>query len=550
MKRGKIILYPLMVFLLSSKALSQSDNFPDIILFNGKIFTSSEENLYTEAIAIKGEKITAVGKNDEIKKLLSNDTKIIDLEGRTVIPGINDAHIHRPYLLIPVWFNMKLDNPSITDILDSLKRGTREYPAGTWLSTDFPASLIDDENFNRYTLDKIAPEHPVWLRNFTGHAILLNSAAINALDVDKKYKNINDKSVGRFPDGNLNGKFFEYSNWNLNQQLSADTPDSVIIKAINNFSYGVLKYGITSVQTMPVIFDEFQVANLIAENDLPIRWRVMRVSPKMLNEDEINSTKGFRKNKVTLSGLKYIIDGTPIERFGALSNPYSDKPDWYGFINFNENKLKRIFEISKNTGEQLLFHCIGDSSLKLVLRTMKNFADTEFWQDKRVRIEHGDGLSDDLIELAKELGVIILPNPSHFAFPEIFMQRFGEERYNKYYLQKSLLDAGLNLAFGSDGPINPYLNIMFAVTHPTHPKEAITVEQAVILYTKQTAYAEFMENEKGQLKEGMLADLAVLSQDIFTIPFDTLPKTESVFTMVGGQVVYDAGVLKSSAVKE
>ena len=550
MNRGKFILYPLMVFLLSSNTLSQSDNFPDIILFNGKIFTSSEENLYTEAIAIKGEKITAVGKNDEIKKLLSNDTKIIDLEGRTVIPGINDAHIHHPYLLIPVWFNMKSDNPSITDILDSLKRGTREYPAGTWLSTDFPASLIDDEDFNRYTLDRIAPEHPVWLRNFTGHAILLNSAAINTLDVDKKYKNINDKSVGRFPDGNLNGKFFEYSNWNLNQQLSADTPDSVIIKAVNNFSYGVLKYGITSVQTMPVIFDEFHVANLIAENDLPIRWRVMRVSPKMLNEDEINSTKGFRKNKVALSGLKYIIDGTPIERFGALSNPYSDKPDWYGFINFNENKLKRIFEISKNTGEQLLFHCIGDSSLKLVLRTMKNFADADFWQDKRVRIEHGDGLSDDLIELAKELGVIVLPNPSHFAFPEIFMQRFGEERYNKYYLQKSLLDADLNLAFGSDGPINPYLNIMFAVTHPTHPKEAITVEQAVILYTKQTAYAEFMENEKGQLKEGMLADLAVLSQDIFTIPFDTLPKTESVFTMVGGQVVYDAGVLKSSAVKE
>jgi len=550
MNRGKFILYPLMVFLLSSNTLSQSDNFPDIILFNGKIFTSSEENLYTEAIAIKGEKITAVGKNDEIKKLLSNDTKIIDLEGRTVIPGINDAHIHHPYLLIPVWFNMKSDNPSITDILDSLKRGTREYPAGTWLSTDFPTSLIDDENFNRYTLDKIAPEHPVWLRNFTGHAILLNSAAINTLDVDKKYKNINDKSVGRFPDGNLNGKFFEYSNWNLNQQLSADTPDSVIIKDVNNFSYGVLKYGITSVQTMPVIFDEFHVANLIAENDLPIRWRVMRVSPKMLNEDEINSTKGFRKNKVALSGLKYIIDGTPIERFGALSNPYSDKPDWYGFINFNENKLKKIFEISKNTGEQLLFHCIGDSSLKLVLRTMKNFADADFWQDKRVRIEHGDGLSDDLIELAKELGVIVLPNPSHFAFPEIFMQRFGEERYNKYYLQKSLLDADLNLAFGSDGPINPYLNIMFAVTHPTHPKEAITVEQAVILYTKQTAYAEFMENEKGQLKEGMLADLAVLSQDIFTIPFDTLPKTESVFTMVGGQVVYDAGVLKSSAVKE
>lgn len=544
------LFFTITLLLAAANALSQTDNFPDIILFNGKIFTSSEGNLYTEAIAIKGEKITAVGKNDEIKKLISNDTKIIDLEGRTVIPGINDAHIHRPYLLIPVWFNMKSDNPSITDILDSLKRKTREYPAGTWLSTDFPASLIDDEDFNRYTLDRIAPDHPVWLRNFTGHAILLNSAAINTLDVDMKYKNINDKSVGRFPDGNLNGKFFEYSNWNLNQQLSADTPDSVIIKAVNNFSYDVLKYGITSVQTMPVIFDEFHVANLIAENDLPIRWRVMRVSPKMLNEDEINSTKGFRKNKVTLSGLKYIIDGTPIERFGALSNPYSDKPDWYGFINFNENKLKRIFEISKNTGEQLLFHCIGDSSLKLVLKTMKNFADAEFWQDKRVRIEHGDGLSDDLIELAKELGVIILPNPSHFTFPEIFMQRFGKERYNKYYLQKSLLDAGLNLAFGSDGPINPYLNIMFAVTHPTHPKEAITVEQAVILYTKQTAYAEFMENEKGQLKEGMLADLAVLSQDIFTIPFDSLPKTESVFTMVGGQVVYDTGVLESSTVKE
>ncbi len=159
----------------------------------------------------------------------------------------------------------------------------------------------------------------------------------------------------------------------------------------------------------------------------------------------------------------------------------------------------------------------------------------------RVRIEHGDGLLPDLIPRARDFGVIVVQNPSHFAFRDIFADRYGEPF--DYSPARSLIEAGLPFALGSDGPLNPYLNLMFAVMHPARPEEAITVEQAVEAYTRGSAFAEFQENEKGMIALGKLADLAVLSQDIFTVPVGQLPGTESVMTITGGDIVYNSGAL-------
>jgi predicted amidohydrolase YtcJ len=163
------------------------------------------------------------------------------------------------------------------------------------------------------------------------------------------------------------------------------------------------------------------------------------------------------------------------------------------------------------------------------------------WTGKRVRIEHGDGVVGDLMPRARRLGAVVVQNPTHFSLAGLIAERFGSD--TPFYPLRSLLETGIPLAIGSDGPMNPYLNLMFAALHPVHPAEALTREQAVTAYTRGSAFAEFEEGEKGTISVGKLADIAVPSQDIFAVPLDALPATESVLTLVGGKIVYDAGVL-------
>ena len=166
------------------------------------------------------------------------------------------------------------------------------------------------------------------------------------------------------------------------------------------------------------------------------------------------------------------------------------------------------------------------------------------WRAKRPRIEHADMLAPDLIPRVKAMGMLVVQNPTHTMFPEIFMARYGKDRLDWIQPMKSLIDAGIPFAIGSDGPMNPFLNIMAAATHPTNPKEALTREQAVTAYTTGAAFAEFKENEKGQIAIGMLADLAVLSADVFSVPMPEMEAIRSVMTMMGGRVVHETGAVK------
>ena len=191
--------------------------------------------------------------------------------------------------------------------------------------------------------------------------------------------------------------------------------------------------------------------------------------------------------------------------------------------------------------DQLLVHCAGDKPVELLFNAMERLSSKNEWRKMRVRIEHGDGLISDLIPRASRLGVVVVQNPSHFTFSEIVRSRYGSDL--QFFPLGSLLDARIPVAFGSDGPLNPYLNIMFAVIHPSRPTEALTREQAVEAYTRGSAFAEHAEREKGSIEKGKLADVAVLSQDIFIVPLGELPKTVSVLSIIGGKIVYDAGVL-------
>ncbi len=524
----------------------------DLILLNGKVFTANSVQPYARAIAIRGERIVAVGTSVEVKSLAGAKTRLIDLEGRVVIPGINDAHFH--FMPDPKGFTLqfKTMNPSWGEVIDAIAAAAKQTPKGTWIFSDLGLADKPGPEATRFAIDRIAPDHPVLIR-YDGHGYIINSAAMPLLHITIEEPD----PVGGYYERvagskRINGKIWEYAQWKPNRALVSMMSDADIIIHLHAVADEAVRDGITSMQMMAFMpIDRF--ARLLVKADLPIRVRAIPFSMTTTRGRDLSEIRQlaklqFRNSKVTVSGIKWIPDGTPLERGAALRKPYNDRPDWSGRLSFTESDIASMIRESLMFKQQLILHAVGDRTNEALLNGMEKAGSKIDWRSKRVRIEHGDGLLPDLIPRANRLGVIVVENPTHFTLRDVMNSRYGNN--HKYLPLRSLIDAGILIAMGSDATdssmdaMNPYLNIMFAAIHPARPSEAITREQAVEAYTRGSAYAEFGENEKGTIATGKQADLSVLSQDIFTSPLDELPKTRSVFTLVAGKIVYDAKVLK------
>jgi predicted amidohydrolase YtcJ len=339
----------------------------------------------------------------------------------------------------------------------------------------------------------------------------------------------------------LTGLAEEYARF-AHMSPGAPRTDSAIVAAFRSRATEAVALGITSVQNMVTGMAPADLARVVPTLSLPIRLRLIRLpltTPAgrgMAAWDALVAPPG---SGVTVSGLKWILDGTPIERLAALRAPYADRRGWYGRINFPPDTLRAMLREALAANEQPLLHAGGDSAIGLSLALMAELAPDSVWRRLRPRLEHGDGLSPDQYALARRLGVIVVQNPSHLALGPAGAGRLDAARAAIFQPLRTLLENGIPLALGSDGPLNPFLNLMFAVTHPNNPAQAITIEQGVRAYTWGSALAEHREGEKGRLAPGQLADLAVLSQDIFTVPPPALPATTSVLTLVGGRAVHD-----------
>ena len=213
-------------------------------------------------------------------------------------------------------------------------------------------------------------------------------------------------------------------------------------------------------------------------------------------------------------------------------------------MNLPQSRIDEFVGWAYGSEDPLLVHAIGDAALDAYLTALEKTGRPEVWRSKRPRIEHGDMLSDDLLTRVKALGVVVAVNPFHFMFPDVYLARLGPARQAWMMPVNAMLERGIPVAIGSDGPMNPFMNVLWAATHATNPSQALTREQAVTAYTRGSAFAEFTEREKGQLAVGMLADLAVLSADLFTALPGQIPAITSVLTMVGGKPVHDTGVIR------
>ena len=547
--KKRILLGLLGLTLLAALSSSQQSP-PDLILLNGKIFTSDSAHPFVEALAIRGERIVAIGTAEKVQMLAGPQTKRMDLGGRVVIPGINDAH--HPCGFEPAGYHLQFTSmdPAWTEVAEEVAAAVAKTPKGTLIHGEIGPTAFEDSQANRASLDKIAPDHPAMLDTWAQHGGVLNSAALTKFGVKE---DVRDPVAGHFvrgADGKLSGVVYEYAKFQINRRRSDMATEEEVLQQTREFFEDAVKLGITSVQDMSLPGGAERCLMASRKAPTPIRMRVVRMAGTTGNGRDKTEGYGLPLHAsplITVSGTKWLLDGSPIERTAALRKPYTDLPSTSGELDFPEKEMEAMLRESLQNDDQLLAHAVGDRATETFLNAMDVTGGPKAWADRRVRIEHGDGIMPEMIPRVKRMGLIVVENPTHLAVRELFVKRFGVERADQMQPMRSLLDAGIPLALGSDGPNNPYLNIMLASVYPGKPREAITREQAVVAYTLTAAYAEFAEKDKGSLEPGKYADLAVLSQDIFEVPPPELPKTMSVLTMVGGKIVYDAKSLSTSA---
>ena len=519
---------------------------PDLVLLNGSIFTCDQAHPRVEALAILADRIVAVGATDEISSIAGTNTRKVDLDGRVVIPGINDSHTHFHSFPSTNVHDLSLQDldPTWPAVSEALTAVAAHLAPGTEIVGDIGPSAFDSPDCNRANLDRLTPHHPVRLGTWSGHALVLNSQALAKLGIREDEVDPVGGRYERSASGELTGVIREYSVWHLYRKISDTVADSKGLRDTRSFLNSHLEWGVTSIQCMP--FNQMeQFVPWCERASSPIRVRVMRMpstSPLGRNRSEGRSLRGRRTSKISVSGTKWFLDGGPVESSSAMREPYTDNPYASGILNFTEAEMEAILRESLEDDDQLLVHATGDRAVEKFLDALDATGGREVWSGRRVRIEHGEGILPDFIPRVKELGLVVVQNPKHFAFRDLAIRRFGVERTEQIPF-RSLLKAGISLALGSDSPLNPYLDLMFASQVPGKPQESLTREQAVNAYTLTAAYAEFEEKDKGSIVPGKVADLAVLSQDIFTVPPEDLPKTRSVMTVVGGTVVFDAGVI-------
>lgn len=514
----------------------------DTLLRNGTVFSGDPELPSAEAVAICGERIAAVGSNDTLRGLADAHTAIIDAGGRTIVPGFNDAHKH-----ITVTSDLAFlgkNDPSLDEAIMAVAQQAQRTAAGARIGALIGPTVLDDPRTSRAALDAVAPDHHAFLEAFTGHGLVFNTKVMMLLGIAEDEPDPPGGFFVRQPDSQiLSGIAHEYAQLLMNRQLAAMVSDETAAGVYAFLDRVFARRGITSVQLMTTGQTTVAAARALARANPSLRWRLIRVP--MPNEpawplDDLSGAEAVTHPRVTISGLKYFLDGTPIERLAAMRAPYADREGWSGRMNFPADEIERIVRTALDAGEQPMFHVGGDQTIETLLTAMEAVATPETWRAVRPRFEHGDLLLSDLRARAHNLGVVVVQNPIHFTSANDFDNRFDEERRQQITPLRTLLDEEIPLGLGSDAGVTPLDDVRFAVAQPANAAEAITREEAIVAHTAGSAYAELAEVDKGRLRPGMLADVAVLSQDILTIPLAALSNTESVLTIVGGQIVYRA----------
>jgi predicted amidohydrolase YtcJ len=377
----------------------------------------------------------------------------------------------------------------------------------------------------RRSLDSIAPNNPVLLQIAWGHGIVTNQKGLQAAGLNDAAKDPVGGWYERDKDGNISS-VQQNAEESFRIAINMAYPKA-IISPMEKYGQEQLRGGITSTLFMATGFTHALATITLQDANIPQRLRIVawpRSTPEGRQISEWPVTETHPTLTSAISGIKYCIDGTPLEGNALRSKPYHQRGNGNGRLNYPVDTLRQMIREALATKRQLLMHITADSSFGIVLNLIKEALTAAQWQPLRVRVEHNDvgNPTKEQRKVLKDYGIMMMHTPK-FAFGSPV---------------RSFLKDGILVGIAPDGTTNPFWDIMVITSQQANPNENITREQAVIAYTKTNAFAEFKEKEKGMLKKDMLADLAVLSQDIFTISNQQLPATTSVLTVIDGKIVY------------
>lgn len=498
------------------------------MLTGGKVFTADSTRPWAEAVAIRDDRIIAVGTTAEIRRHAGRTTREFALAGRVVIPGINDVHDHLGD--VPLGVDVRTaatptPDPTTAHVLDSVRAVAARTAPGIWIRVTIGQRALSDTAARRASLDRAAAGHPVLLLTWWGHGAVLNSAGLRVLGISDTAPDLLGGWYERDEVGHLTGRLDEYAQWGAIRRLYSTGSERALVAGLRAYSDSALRLGVTSVQNMAGFVSPAVTARVFRDAALALRVRLIRwpiPNATGRNEAEWDRMRVSVTPRVVISGRKWVLDATPIDQSALMRRPYQGRPGWHGRLNFPLDTVRAILREALRPGAaQLHLHIVGDSTAALVLGMMEAIAPDSAWRALRVRFEHANGITGPQVARAVRLGIVVA-QPRAESSP-----------------LRTWQEAGLPIAYGSDMLRSPFSYLMFAVTKPGAPAEALSREAAMTMLTRGSAFAEFAEHQKGTLARGMLADLAVLSQDVFVVPSSALPATTSVLTIVGGRIVHD-----------
>ena len=558
--KNAIILLSIAIMTISCSG--SKDGKADLVIINGKVLTIDRDNPLAEAVAIRGESIIAVGTAGKISSLIEKGkTRVIDARGRLVIPGFNDAHVHfgpldPDYIELRYTTDPSVITRKVKEQVEKSKPG-QLIEGGHWEHEMF----IDRQWPAKELIDAVSPDNPVVLSRADGHSVLVNSYVLKKSGITKDTPDPFGGEIQKDPvTGEPTGILKESAERLIKTgAVKTDrTPEEEAARVKQGYLLALkeaAEYGVTSVQ-IPGSADFSAYENLQAEGSLTARIDIGKPltsdTERLKQYNELKKKYPAASNWIRFGYLKAFIDGTIGSGTALMHEPFTDNPGTSGLSMMPYEEFEKMVVAADSMGFQIGVHAIGDKGNNWTLNAYEKALNLNGRRDSRHRDEHSQTLSQTDIPRFGELGVIASMQPTHCISDKKFCEkRIGTERSRGAYAWRSLLNSGAKIAFGTDyqvEPLNPMEGLYAGVTRKDRlgeegegwfPEEKLTMEEAIELYTLGAAYAQFMEDRKGIIKPGYLADIVITDRDLLTIQEDQIMKTRVDFTITGGRVVYE-----------
>lgn len=543
-----------LIIMIDAVSAQEGALAPELIIINATVHTMDAAKAYGQALAIRGNRIAAVGTTAEIRALAKAETRVIDAKGKLILPGLNDAHVH----WIEGGFSITNVNLREASSPEEFSRMLGDYakkqPKGSWIlggrwdHERWPGAPLPTKEM----IDGLTPDNPVFINRLDGHMSLANSVALKMAGVTAATRDVPGGVIVRDSKTGEPTGLLKDAAMGLVEKIIPEPSFEEKLQAARAATKHAASVGVTSVTDMSAGEDVGVYQWMLERGELKTRIYAIRsiVSWEVLGKAGVRGA--FGNDMLRIGGLKGFSDGSLGSTTAFFFEPYNDAPDTRGLL-FDQMlpegiMLERVAAADRK-GLQVMIHAIGDEANFRILDIYKQTAEKNGERDRRFRIEHAQHLRESEIGRFGRQKVIASMQPYHEADDGRWCEkRIGAKRSKGTYAFRSLLDSGAVLAFGSDwtvAPLNPFPGIHAAVTRQTLdgknpkgwiPEQKITVEEAVRAYTVGSAYAEFADKVKGTLSPGKLADLVIVDRDIFKS--DEIDKAKVLLTVMDGKVVY------------